>query len=300
MSLTRSVVLLVIIFAIGCDADQKSHDAWVDEVGAWKQARVESLRQNWVSLAGLYWLDEGDLTFGSAASNDLTFPSRLPERMGTISLHGHEIRMEVEPGVAILHEEEVVESIQLIDDSSGEPTLVGIDEVEWFAIERDGRYAIRVYDRSRASELTLADLPFYPLDSAWNLAASFEPYDPVRTIPVPTVMGTLAEMIAPGKISFEVDGETYELDVLEGGTSRYFVMFADPTNRTDTYEAGRYVYIDHENEDGKTMIDFNRSYNPPCAFTAYATCPFPPPQNRIDVVIDAGEMRVDEERWTNS
>ncbi len=301
----RLTVLLVpaIILVFGCGSENtndQSYADWIEEIDTWKAARVESLRTNWVPLVGLHWLNQGVMTFGGSASNDIVFPSRLPDRIGTIAFDGQTITMSVEPKVEVLHDGQLADDIRLIDDGSGDPTTIELDGVEWYAIERDGRYAVRVYDRSLGSRLTLEDLPFYPVDARWNVRATFHPYEPVRTLPVPTVLGTLAEMISPGKIRFEVEGSSYEIDVLEGGPSRYFVMFTDPTNTSDTYEAGRYVYIDHEDENGETWIDFNRSYNPPCAFTPYATCPFAPPQNHIEAAVEAGEKRVDDEPWVTT
>lgn len=288
------ILLPAALLLAACQAGSEPvEESWEAQLASWKQSRVESLNKNWASLAGLYWLEEGEATFGSGAGNDVVFPSDLPERIGTLTLRSGVVRMDVEEGVDVRHEGEPVTSVELVPDTEEDPTEVVLGDYEWYAIERDGVYGIRLHDRGRTPDLTVDDLPFYPVDSAWRLPARFEPYEPARTVPVPTIMGTLSDMAAPGRISFEIDGETYQLDVLEGSATRYFVMFADRTNRTETYEAGRYVYIDHENEDGETIIDFNQSYNPPCAFTPYATCPFPPPQNRLAVEIDAGEKRID-------
>lgn len=294
MFTARSAFLVLLLCLFGCGGSADATQTWEAEVSSWKEARVESLRKNWVSLAGLHWLDDRS-TFGSDGSNDFVFPSSLPPTVGRFVLGDNGIVMEVEPGLNVRVDGAPADTAVLKTDDEGEPSRAVLGDVEWYAIERDGRYAIRVHDHARAASLTVDDLPFYELDAGWRIRGRFEPYEPVRTVPVPTVMGTLTDLASPGRIAFEIGDQTYRLDVLEGSATRYFVMFADETNRTETYEAGRYVYIDHEDENGDVVIDFNQSYNPPCAFTPYATCPFPPPQNRLATAVEAGEKRIEHE-----
>ncbi|HYO72786.1 MAG TPA: DUF1684 domain-containing protein, partial [Archangium sp.] len=134
-------------------------------------------------------------------------------------------------------------------------------------------------------------IPTFPVSAAWRLEGRFEPATTPGKMSVPTVLGTVEEMSSPGTIVFTVNGQEYRLDpVREPGEDQLFIIFADPTNRAETYGAGRFLYEDLP-RDGKVVLDFNRAYNPPCAFSPYATCPLPPPQNRLKLRVEAGEKR---------
>ena len=150
-------------------------------------------------------------------------------------------------------------------------------------IRRGDKIGVRVKDSQSQARRSFHGLDYFPIDPSWRIEARFEPYDPPRSISVPNVLGQDNAEKSPGALVFEHGGKTYRLDpVLERGETDYFVIFGDRTNGTDTYGAGRFLYV-HPPVDGKTIIDFNKAYNPPCVFTEYATCPLPPPQNKLPV-----------------
>lgn len=281
------LILLPVITTLGCgDADDP--DAELDR---WKQNRANRLAEAWVSLAGLYWIDGDQLSIGSGPDNDVRFPEDAPLHVGTMTRSGEGALFTAADDVEALVNGSAAQQVELATDRVGDPTEVTVGPWRWYLIERQGRIALRLHDQRAGDAFSPADLSYYPTSADWRLDGRFTAYPADMTIPVPTVLGTIEEMRTPGYVEFNVDGRELRLDVLEGGADTYFVMFADSTNRVDTYEAGRYLYIDHEDADGRVLLDFNKSYNPPCAFTPYATCPFPPEQNYLPLSVTSGEKR---------
>jgi uncharacterized protein len=166
-------------------------------------------------------------------------------------------------------------------------TVLQSGTVSFYLIERGDKLGIRIRDTGASTRREFFGIESYPIDLRWRIEGTFRPHD--KIIPIDDVTGLVQDTVSPGAIEFEVNGQRHSLDVLEGGVGRYFVIFSDATSGRETYGAGRYVYTDHEDEDGSIVIDFNQSYNPPCVFTDYATCPLPPRQNRLPIAVRAGE-----------
>lgn len=290
--LGASLAGLVLPLLSGCSSSEASH---AEEVDAWHRARTEELRQpdGWLALVGLYWLEEGQNRFGSSPDNDLVFPRGTPAHMGSFVVHNGTVRAVIADGILVSSEGEPVDQLvmQTSDDDEAEPTPLSWESLTWILIERDGRLAVRVKDSESPALAAFDGIERFPVSPDWRIEAGFDPYIPPKTIEIPTVMGTVSQQTTPGRVVFQVDGTAYSIDVTgEPGDEEYFVIFADETNGTETYPAGRYLWIDapHGGEGG-VVVDFNKSYNPPCVFTPYATCPFPPPQNRLRLRVDAGE-----------
>lgn len=286
-----SFVLLLAALLGACDASR----AHQEEVDAWHAHRIERLIESdgWLSLTGLYWLQPGANTFGRADSNDLVFPdSTLPPYLGSFVLSGDSVTAHLAPGSGIRHTGGEADTIGVVSDAYDEPTIFERSSLKWYVIERDGSLGVRLHDSLSTARKSFAGIDRYPVDPAWRIRGRFVPLEQPRPMEVPTVLNTVSTLTTLGAVEFEVHGETHRLDVAaEPGATRYWIIFADPTNRSETYPAGRYVYIDAPTASGSVEIDFNMSYNPPCAFSPYATCPFPPSQNRLKVPIEAGEKR---------
>lgn len=265
------------------------------EILAWRAARLKKLtaEDGWTTLVGLFWLDPGDNSFGRAADNRIVmdYPG-LPELVGTFQVTGCEVRFVAAPGTGVLHDGRSVRAIgPLADDAAGAPTVLAVGSLSIYLIERSGKLGIRVKDSRAEARTHFHGLEYFPVDPKWRIAARFEPYSPPRKIPITTVLGIEEEMPSPGALVFEVGGTSYRLDaVLEPGEHDWFVMFADATNGRQSYGAGRFLYVAPP-VNGQTVIDFNKSYSPPCAFSAFATCPLPPPQNRLPIAVTAGELK---------
>ena len=157
-------------------------------------------------------------------------------------------------------------------------------------IERQDLVGIRLKDTANAAIAQFQGIDTFPVDVAWSIPARFDRYDPPKDIEVPNILGYVSRQPSPGAVVFRVDEVRYRLDVTgDPGASSFFVTFGDATNGRETYGGGRFLAVVAPDERGRTHIDFNLAYNPPCVFTAFATCPLPPPQNRLPIRIEAGE-----------
>ena len=270
--------------------DPDTHRA---EVEAWQERRVESVRQpdGWLSVVGLFWLEQGANGFGSDSANPIVFPGEdTPPYIGTFILNGEAVRMDVAPVVTVTHDGEPVTSLALSSDVSGRSVVAQHGSLRWYVIVRQGQVGIRLKDTTNAAIEQFEGLERFPIDSDWIIPARFDRYDPPKTIEVPNIIGFTSEQPSPGAVVFRVDGETYRLDVTgDPDADSFFMTFGDGTNGLETYGGGRFLSVDAPDERGRMFVDFNLAYNPPCVFTAFATCPLPPHQNRLTVRIEAGE-----------
>ena len=288
--------LVFFVVTISCDTpkpppppvDPVAHKV---EISQWHEKRIASLtsQTGWLNLSGLFWLDEGEHTFGAHASNDLVFPAdKVPDYMGSFIIKDGKVGIKVNSGVDVLHDGAPIMAMDLVIGRGATELTYGT--LSWFIIEREGgSKAVRLRDSEHPDLQAFKGVDMYDIDPAWRVQATIEPYDPPKMITVPTVYGTVREQPSPGALVFEINGEEYRLDPIDG--EQLFVIFADETNGEETYGAGRFLYVDPPGADGTTFIDFNKAHNPPCAFTAFATCPLPPLQNRLAVTVTAGERR---------
>jgi len=270
--------------------DEKA--AYAEELAAWQKEREEGLRDpdGWLTLAGLDWLRPGDNRVGSAPDSEVVLPPSAPPHVGTIHLVDGTVEFEANPGVPVTSDGDTVAHLRLASDANGaEPTVLRLGAVSFFVIDRGGKLGVRVRDGESATLADFHGLEYYPADLGWKKTARFEPYDPPKRIPITNILGMVEEVPSPGALAFDVGGETYRLDALPEDEESLFVLFADATNGHGTYGAGRYVYPAKPGPDGTTVLDFNHARNPPCAFTEFATCPLPPPQNHLPFAVEAGE-----------
>jgi uncharacterized protein (DUF1684 family) len=264
------------------------------EVDAWHEERLERLRQpdGWLTLVGLFWLEEGENTFGSAEGNDLEFPAPAPPRAGVFRLEGGTVTLipadsTPEESVITVDGEPAGER-ELATDASGEPTILALDSLRFYIVDREGQMGVRVRDHASPLLANFQGIERFPVDPAYRFEARFEPYEPPKPVEIPNVLGGTFKDSSPGAVVFEHEGETFRLDATGDPEKELFIVFGDSTNARETYGGGRFLYTEAP-EDGRVVVDFNRAYNPPCAFTPYATCPLPPPQNKLKVALRAGE-----------
>ena len=266
------------------------------EIEKWQSDRVATLtkQDGWLSLIGLYWLKEGENKFGSSAANPIRLPKdRAPLVAGSLWLEKGQVRMTAHPAVQITASGTPVTALALKDDTeNGGPTVLKFGTLLMNVIKRGDRVGVRVKDTDSRTRREFKGLQYYPTNPKWRVEARFEPYQPQKTIPITNVLSMTDDEISPGALVFEVGGTTYRVDpILEKGETDLFVIIADGTTGKETYGAGRYLYVSPPDNAGKVVIDFNKAYSPPCAFTNYATCPLPPPQNRLPFRIEAGEKK---------
>jgi uncharacterized protein (DUF1684 family) len=266
------------------------------EVETWHQGRIERLLRpaGWLSLVGLHWIEEGRHTVGSAAGSGIVLNTG-PGQLGIIERSGDRVVFTADPEAGVEVVPVAEGPVALSTGAEGEPTVVSFNggDASFVLIERSGRYALRVRDAQAPTRTGFAGIERFPIDPDWRVDARFIPHPEGRSIDIATVINTLEPMVNPGVIEFELHGKIHRLEaILElPDDDSYFVIFADRTNRDQTYGAGRFVYTNGMPKDGRVVLDFNKAYNPPCALNAYSTCPLPPPENRLDMAVTAGEKR---------
>ena len=263
-------------------------------VEQWKARRLASLTSDtgWLTLTGLYWLEPGENTFGRSKSNALPLDNKaLANEAGSFVLEGGKVRFVARKGVGVTHDGEPVSEIELAADTTGKPTLLKSGSVTFFLIERAGKLGVRVRDSENVHRRSFRGLDYFPVEDGWVFNARFEPYEPRKHVRIVNILGMEEALEAPGALVFTKGGKEYRLDaVLEDpADTELFVMFADATSGKETYGAGRFMYVPLPTN-GIVRLNFNKAYNPPCAFNDFATCPLPPFQNRLSSLrIDAGE-----------
>lgn len=291
------LLILPLFFLLfqGCSktvADKGSPE-YIKSIKEWRAERIKNLKKDngWLNLAGLYWLKPGENTFGTNPGNDIVFPKgKAPGKIGTLILKNSNVELKVAPGVKVTEGGKPVKDMMLKNDMSGDPTVLDIGFLRWFIVQRGDRFGVRLrnLDADLVREFKGTDV--YPVDESWKFKATFVKYDPPKIISIPTIIGTVEEDTCPGALLFDKDGNSYKLDAISEG-DRFFIIFADLTNGEETYGAGRFLYTSKPDSNGNVVIDFNKAYNPPCAFTPYATCPLPPKQNYMNIRVTAGEKK---------
>jgi len=193
--------------------------------------------------------------------------------------------------VDVYNEGRIIEQIKMEADITGAPTILKYDSLEWFIIQREDKFGIRLRDFTRPEIKDLDSIPCYPVEIKWRLQAELKKFDTPRKISLKNVLGMFSIQEVTGVLVFEVNGRLHELYPI-GTDDKLWVIFADMTSGLETYGGGRYLEIDGPDKHGKYIIDFNKAYNPPCAFTEYATCPLPPGENILDIGVRAGEKNI--------
>jgi uncharacterized protein (DUF1684 family) len=264
-------------------------------IAQWRAERLASLTSEtgWLTPIALYWLKDGENSFGRSSARAFCLDdSALPPDAGAFVLTDHRVRYLARASHAMTYLGKPVSELELVSDAQDKPTELIAGTLHFMLIDRSGHLGIRVRDSVSPSRTQFKGLKYFPVRSEWHIQARFEPYVPERRIPIVNILGMQEEMVSPGAIVFERDGQTWRLDtILEApGDKELFVMFSDATSGVKTYGAGRFMYFGLPPA-GRNDVDFNEAYNPPCAFTSFATCPLPPQQNRLALNIDAGELK---------
>jgi uncharacterized protein len=267
-------------------------DQYTEIIEDERRQRAETLLadRGFLTLAGLFWLDEGDNTFGSGADNDIVLPlGSAPGRTGVFRFERGVTTVSTAPGVSIATEDgAAVTSLVMQPDMSGDPTYIHLGRLAMLVLQRGERRAVRLYDAEHPARKAFTGLRWYPIDPAYRIVGQFVAYDPPKTLPIVDVTGHAFEVESPGYVVFTWQGKAYRLDAQPRG-ARLFFNFADATNGDTTFAAGRFLYSGLP-QTGQVELDFNRATNPYCAYTPYATCSLPPRDNHLDFRVEAGEM----------
>jgi uncharacterized protein (DUF1684 family) len=289
--LTGVVVVILVGSAItltGRAASPKAPDAaYVQSFEKWKAEQTDDLKENWLSLAGLFWLKPGANSFGSDAGNAIVFP-KGPGKAGEFDFDGKEVTLKLLPEVQGKIDGKATTG-KLDPDTSEHVTRVEMGGLRFHIIVRGDRVGVRVRDTESAAARNFKGMTFYPLDLRYRVTATWVPADAGKTVEVPTVLGDVSAQPVPGTVEFKLKGQALQLTALGGDAKTgLFIVFNDLTAKSDTYPGGRFLETDAIS-DGKVVLDFNHAHNPPCAVTPYATCPLAPKENRLAIAIPAGE-----------
>ncbi len=298
------LVVLVAAFAAASPAGLKagttessappagSTSVYQNEIRKYRAQREAELKADdgWLTVAGLFWLKPGANVAGSAAASDVRLPAKAPARIGVFELKDGKVTFAAHPAAQVTSAGKPV-GPQPIAAPSDEETALAVGDLRMFVIHRGDRFGIRMRDMKSAMRAQFKGLRYFPIRTEYRIRANFIPYNPPRTVAVPNVLGQNPEMESPGYVTFTLDGKSLRLEpVYEDDEKKdLFFIFKDTTSRDATYPAGRFLHADLP-KDGFVTIDFNKAYNPPCAFTDFATCPLPRKENQLPVRIEAGEL----------
>lgn len=274
---------------------QSSSESYINEIETWHQNRENNLKKEtgWLTVAGLYWLDEGENTFGSGMENKIVFPTgKAAAQIGSFALSNDEVKLTILPHVDVKRNDSLFTNGVIFNKNIEEQSVIlSHKNLRWFIIKRGNRYGVRLRDSESDARKKFTHIECFPVIEKWRVNATFEAPTSKKTIPIHDVIGNTTETTFGGTLKFEIDGKSYTLDATLEGEDDLFIVFGDYTNGNKTYGAGRFIYAKKPKEGNQVILDFNKSYNPPCAFTDFATCPLPPDQNKLPFEVLAGELK---------
>ena len=285
------IISLFYFILLHTNVQGQTSAAYTASIKHFDSLRIKALTEQngWLNLAGLYWLKPGDNSFGSASNNTLVFKHKnMPAQLGKFKVLGKRVSFEFDKVVSKFSND-YLEEIVLFDPSKKTDSSIQFNQFMWSIIIREDKIGVRFRDLMNPALWTFKGNKRFAINESWNLPAKFLPPNPSGLF-ITNVLGqTTAEDYA-GKISFDYQGKNYELDAISEGPGDLFVIFCDATNGINTYHTGRYMYVPRPDSNGNTFIDFNKAFNPPCAYTPFATCPIPPKQNKLPFKVTAGEL----------
>ena len=283
-NLTAAALICISIYTNG----QTSYE---DSINDWHQQRIGNLKKEtgWLNLAGLYWLRPGKNSFGSGDEVQIKFPKEtIPADAGYFELAGTTVSLHTNEQTPVYINNELKKDAVIFSADSSGQVVCRYGSLRWTIIKREDKIGIRLRDLNSTELKSFTGIDRFPVDSNFRVTALLrEPVFPASVL-ITNVLGQTMAEPSPGKLFFTLKGKQYSLDALEED-GELFIIFGDATSGEETYPAGRFLYAKKPGKDGKTVLDFNKAYNPPCAFTPYATCPIPPKQNILPVAITAGE-----------
>ncbi len=284
-------ILAFVLLLAACAARPPADPAWEQSLVDWRARAEKSLRSDngWLTLAGRFVMKPGVNTFGTGPANDIVFPGGLgPDRIGTITIAGGKVTMTLAAGLTVSKEGMDLDEL-ILGTSVEKRDWVTMGRAAMHVIEREGRFVLRLADNESEVRKGFGARLWYAPDASYRVNATFVPYPPGRKVTIINVLDEASDEPSPGYVEFELGGRKHRLDAVGEDEGLFFVL-RDATAGDTTYRPGRFLYVAQKPEPGKPFVlDLNRVYNPPCAFSEFTTCPLPPKQNILEVRIDAGE-----------
>lgn len=290
--------ILTFLFLIIVTSTKAQTNFDVAELKKWDAERIAALKQQdgWLNLEGLFWLKKGVNSFGSSKENELVYDNAaFPKHLGDFIYEDakvywkdaatEKITIKDNAGLVVAN----AETLNLLTATEGNYISQWKDFL-WVVIKREDKVGVRFRNLKAKTLLEFKGIERFPVDAKWRIKAKVIPQNQ-NPLMIMNVLGQNTAQKHGGQLVFEIEGKTYRLDAIDEGGVRLFVTFADATSGKTTYGSGRFIELDKPDANGYTYIDFNKAYNPPCAFTEFATCPLPPPQNRLSIAIPAGEKK---------
>jgi hypothetical protein len=301
---TGWVVLAALLAVAACSRTretpretQPSKAATVDpyraEIEKFRQQREAKLTSDtgWLTIAGLYFLTKPATTVGSSAENDVVLPVGTPPRVGTFALAKNgKVSVALDPGVNVtLLDGKPFAGGSIKSDDPGPPDRMVLGDVQVWIHQSGERPAIRVRDKNNHLRKEFTGMKWYPVNETYRVVGTFEPLEKPEVLQIPNMLGDIDNMTVPGYVRFTLNGKEHRMIAVTENDTEFWFIFRDLTSGGETYPAARFLYTPRPDANGKVTLDFNRAENPPCAFNSFATCPLPPPDNRLQVRVEAGE-----------
>lgn len=304
-TMLRAALLVLACAYSAVPAAAPAADDWAGDLQAWRDLRAQKLSapEGWMSLTGLEPIAEGANPFGGAADNTVHLKGHVPAHLGVLQREGATVRLLPPPGgfpAGLLVDGKPAQPQVLHADDEPQPTRLSVGTLVFFVIHRGDRTILRVKDSQAPTRVQFQHLNWYAPDPAYRVKARWTPYVPQKIISIPSIIGTEDKSPVPGVAQFSIGGQSYTLEPIieEPGDTQLFFILRDSTSPKTSYGAGRFLYAgfpDHGlDQPGELWLDFNRLQNPPCAYTAYATCPLPPRQNWLKLALPVGESKYHE------
>ena len=287
----KFAVLLTLIVSMD-SATALGDDRYQREVEQWRHQREASLKADdgWLTVSGLFWLRPGETRIGSDPSNDILLPSHGPGSLGTLTLHESRVEFQSTPGAVVTREGKTFESGIIHSDADEHPSTLVVGDIKLILLKRGQRLAIRLKDNRSSLRTQFAGLHWFPIREDWRISAKFVAYPTPTKLSMDTIVGETEVEESPGYVTFERDGKEYRLQAAQLRNGGLWFVFRDKTAGRTTQGGGRQLSTGAP-RNGHVILDFNKAINFPCAYIPYATCPLAPPQNRLSLAIEAGELK---------
>lgn len=287
---TLPASLLSVLALLLVSADRAMTQDYAAEVEAWRVDREQNLKADdgWLTVSGLFFLNEGENSFGASPLNDIVLRTG-PAQAGVFTLHAGAVTVRAPAGETLSVNGRDVAVARLWPREGDARPVVEIGPLTLYVHYSGPRLAIRMRDRDSELRRSFTGLRWFPVDESYRVRGRYVPHDQPRTVELSNILGDIEPARSSGSVVLTVGGEELRMTALDQGGRLWFI-FRDLTSGRETYPAARFLYADAPAEDGYTTVDFNRAYNPPCAFNPYTTCPLPPRENRLPVRIEAGEQ----------